>query len=576
MIVVEINGKQIEMKSQETILTRCRKLGIYIPTLCYHKDIGGQGICGICVVEINGEFKKACETLPKNGMVINTESPVLFAKRKAILEKIMETHPNDCLTCERAKGDCDLQNACFEHNVINRQTVVRDRYPIDYSSSGMVRDMNKCIKCEKCVVICRDKQKIDVYEVVEREGEKEIIIRGDIPLNESKCISCGQCVKVCPVGALTEKSNVKKLNQMLKNKSKHLVIQFAPAVVHTIGEEFLLPVGANKIAKIVGACRKLGFDKVFPTEYSADVTIIEEGGELIHRILDGAGKLPMFTSCCPGWVNFLEKNYPEYIDNLSSCKSPQQMLGALAKSYYPTVSGIPKEEIYVVSVMPCTAKHGEAARPEMEEHGLRDVDMVITTRELAKLIRINGINFGELPNEILYDAFMGTGSSAGRIFGTSGGVMEAALRTVTHKLEDGKIKRLDRKLDYKGVRGFNDVKEAIVYLGEREIKMAVVNGVGSAKKVMEALKKGEIHYDFIEVMACFGGCIAGGGSPIPDNLNVKEERMKGMYAADSESKLRTSHENPAIEKLYKDYLKEPGGHKSHHLLHTTYRDRSKK
>lgn len=572
MKVVEINGKSVEIKSQETILHKCRKLGIYIPSLCYHKDIGGQGVCGVCVVEIDGEYRRACETFPKDGMVIRTESPELFAKRKSIIETIMETHPNDCLTCERAKGDCELQNVCYEHGVINRQKVVRDRYPIDTSSPGMIRDMNKCIKCEKCVAICRDKQRIDVYDVVEIDGVKEIIVRGNVPLNESKCISCGQCVKVCPVGALTEKTYVKTLNQMLKNRDKHMVIQFAPAVVHTIGEEFLLPLGANKIAKIIGACRKLGFEKVFPTEYSADVTIIEEGSELIHRILDGAGKLPMFTSCCPGWVNFLEKNYPEYIDNLSSCKSPQQMLGALTKSYYPAVSGIPAEEIFSVSVMPCTAKNGEAARPEMVHHGIKDVDMVITTRELAKLIRMNGINFSELPNETPYDSFMGEGSSAGRIFGTSGGVMEAALRTVTHKLSDGKLKRLD----FKGVRGFNDVKEASVQLGDREIKMAVVNGVGSARKVMESLKKGEIHYDFIEVMACFGGCIAGGGSPIPDNMNVKEERMKGMYAFDSEHSMRTSHENPDIEKLYKDYLKEPGGHKSHHLLHTTYRDRSGK
>lgn len=568
---IVIDGKEIDINSNETILEKCRELGINIPTLCHHKDLGSQKVCGICVVDIDGKFVKSCETFPIEGMNIITSTPELIAKRVEILEKIMETHPNDCLTCEKSKGDCELQNVCYEYGVVNREKDDIDRYQVDCSSRGMIRNMNKCILCEKCVAVCKEKQGIGVYEVIERDGKKEIVIKGDMLLDDSKCITCGQCIKVCPVGALTEKNDVTTLNQMLKRREKHFVVQMAPAIKHTIGEEFFIAPGEDTTSKMVVALKKLGFDKVFSTDFSADVTIMEEGTELIHRLTEGEGKLPMFTSCCPGWVNYVEKSFPQFIENLSSCKSPQQMFGALVKSYYSKTMGIPKEDIFVVSIMPCTAKKDEADRIEMQEEGIKDVDLVITTREFAKLIRMNKIDFSSLPNGETYDSFMGLGSSAGRIFGTSGGVMEAALRTVSHVLSNGEMK----KLDFTELRGFNNVKETSVKIGELTIKLAVINGIGAVKEVLEAIENGELHYDFIEVMACYGGCISGGGAPIPDNLEIRKERMTGIYSFDSTNYLRKSHENQEVKDLYENYLKEPCGHKSHHILHTTYKNRFK-
>lgn len=568
---IEIDGFLTEIKSTQTILEKCKELGIDIPTLCYHEDLGSQKVCGICVVECNGELLKSCETYPEKNMIIKTKTPKIIERREKILKDIMKNHPNDCLTCEKSKGDCELQNISFEYNIINRNIVDIKKYEIDNSSSGIVRNMNKCILCEKCVAVCREVQGLGIYEVIETDGIKEIVIRDKKLLGESECVSCGQCVKICPVGALTEKNNVTKLNNILKNSEKHIIVQMAPAIKHTIGEEFFIAPGIDVTSKMVGALKKLGFDKVFSTDFSADVTIMEEGTELIERVVKGKGKLPMFTSCCPGWVNYVEQSHPNFIKNLSSCKSPQQMFGALAKSYYSEALNIPKENIYIVSIMPCTAKKGESERVEMQEEGIRDVDLVITTREFAKLIKMNNIEFNSLPDDLTYDTFMGLGSSAGRIFGSSGGVMEAALRTVTHILTEGQLKQIE----FENLRGFENVKSADIRLGKKRIKVAVINGIGSAKKILDAIERKEIYFDFIEVMACYGGCISGGGAPIPDNLEVRKNRMKGMYSFDSNSNLRKSHENIEVINLYNNYLKEPCGHKSHHILHTSYSDKTK-
>ena len=568
---IEIDGVLTDIKSTQTLLEKCKELGINIPTLCHHEDLGSQKVCGICVIECNGELLKSCETYPQENMIIKTKTPKIIEKREKILKDIMENHPNDCLTCEKSKGDCELQNISFEYNIVNRNLVDIRKYEIDNSSSGITRNMNKCILCERCVAICKEVQGLAIYEVIEADGVKEIVIKDGKLLGESKCVSCGQCIKICPVGALTEKNSVTELNRLLKNSQKHIVVQMAPAIKHTIGEEFFITPGVDVTSKMVGALKKLGFDKVFSTDFSADVTIMEEGTELIERLMKGDRELPMFTSCCPGWVNYVEKSYPNFIKNLSSCKSPQQMFGALAKSYYSNTLNIPKEDIYVVSIMPCTAKKGESERIEMQENGIRDVDLVITTREFAKLIKMNNIDFNSLPDDLTYDSFMGLGSSAGRIFGSSGGVMEAALRTVSHILTDGQLKQIE----FKTLRGFENVKSAEIILGERKVKVAVINGIGSAKKVLDAIEKNKISFDFIEVMACYGGCISGGGAPIPDNLEIRKTRMKGMYLFDSNSTLRKSHENIEVINLYKNYLKEPCGHKSHHILHTTYSNKTK-
>ena len=568
---IEIDGVLTDIESTQTLLEKCKELGINIPTLCHHEDLGSQKVCGICVIECNGELLKSCETYPQENMIIKTKTPKIIEKREKILKDIMENHPNDCLTCEKSKGDCELLNISFEYNIVNRNLVDIRKYEIDNSSSGITRNMNKCILCERCVAICKEVQGLGIYEVIKADGVKEIVIKDGKLLGESKCVSCGQCIKICPVGALTEKNSVTELNRLLKNSQKHIVVQMAPAIKHTIGEEFFITPGVDVTSKMVGALKKLGFDKVFSTDFSADVTIMEEGTELIERLMKGDRELPMFTSCCPGWVNYVEKSYPNFIKNLSSCKSPQQMFGALAKSYYSNTLKIPKEDIYVVSIMPCTAKKGESERIEMQENGIRDVDLVITTREFAKLIKMNNIDFNSLPDDLTYDSFMGLGSSAGRIFGSSGGVMEAALRTVSHILTDGQLKQIE----FKTLRGFENVKSAEIILGERKIKVAVINGIGSAKKVLDAIEKNKIYFDFIEVMACYGGCISGGGAPIPDSLEVRKSRMKGMYLFDSNSTLRKSHENIEVINLYKNYLKEPCGHKSHHILHTTYSNKTK-
>ncbi|MGF7060082.1 NADH-dependent [FeFe] hydrogenase, group A6 [Brassicibacter mesophilus] len=567
---IVIDGVKYEGIKENTVLEALRSLNIHVPTLCYHKDLNPQGYCNICVVEVDGDLVKSCETHLTDNMNIVTNSENIISHRKEVLEKILENHPNDCLTCEKGRGDCELQNLAYEFGVENRNKENKYTKEIDTSTHALSRDMNKCILCGRCVEMCNNIQKISVYEMITKEdGTRDIVIRGGKNLMESKCIGCGQCVKVCPVGALHEKNSLVELCEVLNRKNKHIIVQMAPAVKHTLGEEFGIDPGIDITGKMVTALRKVGFNKVFSTDFTADVTIMEEGTEFLDRIVNDK-TLPMFTSCCPGWVNYIEKHYPQLLDNVSSCKSPQQMFGALAKTYYPKISKLNPKDIYSVSIMPCTAKKDEIEREQMITDELKDVDIVITTRELAKLLRLRNIDLeSQEPSD--FDELLGFGTGAARIFASSGGVMEAALRTVSHVLSDGKIEIVD----YKTVRGLDGVKEATVEIDSQVINIAVVNGIGNVKPVLDGIIEGKLNYQFVEVMACKDGCIGGGGAPIPDDIETRKKRMQGIYKFDSEQDIRKSFQNSEVKKLYDEFLQKPNSHLSHHILHTEYVDRSK-
>ncbi|MCP4118491.1 MAG: 2Fe-2S iron-sulfur cluster binding domain-containing protein [Desulfobacteraceae bacterium] len=569
---IYINGTRTKTLPEKTILAACTDAGVTLPTLCHHPDIAPQGVCGICIVEADGKEVKSCETPVKQGMKIFTHTDSIVEKRKNILREILKDHPNDCLTCEKGNGDCELQNLCYEYEVPNRNKPSDESFPqpepMDKTTFGMVRDMSKCILCETCVAICRDVQKLSVYETITTETGKKIVIRDGKTLEESGCIACGQCLKACPVGALYEKNDLRTLNRMLRSKEKHFVVQTAPAIKHILGEAFGIEPGEDISGKMLTALRQLGFNGIFSTDFSADVTIMEEGTELLDRIKKGE-KLPMFTSCCPGWINYAEKHCPDLLGNISSCKSPQQMFGALSKSYYPKLEGIDEKDVYGVAIMPCIAKKEEIERSSMARNGIRDVDMVLTAREFAKLIKLNRIDFRHLP-ESGYDQFLGLGSGAARIFATSGGVMEAALRTVVFTLTGEETK----PLEFKDLRGFDGVKEAAVTVGDLEIRVAVVNGIGNIPSLVEQVRNGTCPYHFIEVMACAGGCINGGGAPVSSRRDAVAKRAQGLYSSDRNNGLKRSYENPEVAKLYGNYLGKPGEAKSHSLLHTHYAPRN--
>ena len=576
-VTLTIDGVQVTVPANYTILEAAAEAGINIPTLCYLKDINQIGACRLCLVEIEGAraLQAACVSQVGEGMVVRTNTEKLRANRKLNLELLLSNHKSECTTCPRAKN-CELQALCHEYGVedVRFEALEKKVFEKDTFSPSVVRDNSKCINCRRCIAACNDIQKIGAIGPSLR-GDKLII--GSIfgkSLVETPCINCGQCIAACPVGALTEKSEIASVFAALNDPEKFVVVQPAPAVRATIGEEFGLPMGVAQTGKLATALRRLGFDRVFDTNFGADLTIMEEGNELIERLSNG-GVLPMITSCSPGWVTYCETFFPEFIPNLSSCKSPHQMTGAIVKSYFAEKNGIDPKNIFVVSVMPCTAKKYESKRDEMKVNGNKDVDAVITVRELARMINNANIDFARLPDG-KFDDMLGDSTGAADIFGTTGGVMEAALRTVYAKLTGTEL----ADVNLTAVRGMEGIKEATVTIGGKDVKVAVASGSGNAKALLEAIKRGEKDYTFIEIMGCPGGCINGGGQPIvsaKDRLYVdyKALRASALYNEDAGKALRKSHENPSVKKLYDEYLEKPGSHKAHELLHTHYYKRDK-
>ena len=572
-INITIDGIQLYVPENYTILEAAKEAGIGIPTLCFLKDVNEVGCCRMCIVEVEGAkaMQAACVHPVSEGMVVHTHTPRVMEARKVNLDLILSNHNARCQTCSRSMMDCELQalaNKLMIDDVVFEGESVK--MPLDIGTS-IVRDPNKCILCRRCISACKKIQTVGVIDLVDRGFNTKIGSPFGAKLEDTPCVNCGQCINYCPVGALKEKDDTAPVWEAIYDPDKFVIAQTAPAVRVALGEDFNMPIGSPVTGKMVTALKMLGFDQVFDTNTGADLTIMEEGTELIDRIR-GGGKLPMITSCSPGWIKFCEHYYPEFIENLSSCKSPHQMMGAILKTYYAEKNNIDPEKIFVVSVMPCTAKKFEAARPEMSVNGLADVDAVITTRELASMIYDVGIDFPKLGDSQFDDPF-GAATGAGAIFGATGGVMEAALRTMADILTD---KSLDN-FEYEDVRGLEGIKIANVEIADLKLRAAVAHGLGNARKLMDAVKAGE-HFDFIEIMACPGGCVNGGGQPLQLSevrswMDVRAERAKGVYKEDRNSFIRKSYNNPAIKRLYKEYLGMAGGSRSHELLHTHYSQR---
>jgi len=575
MVNITIDTRKIRVPKNYTVLEAAKYANIKIPTLCYLKGINEIGACRMCVVEIKGakSLQAACVYPVSEGLEIYTQTPAVRESRRVTLELILSNHDRKCLTCTRSRT-CELQKLAEELN-INDIHFDGETYklPLDDFSPSIVRDPNKCVLCRRCVSMCKNVQEVGVIDTTER-GFKTIVSSAfNKSLNEVPCTMCGQCITVCPVGALREKDDTDKVWQALADNDKYVIVQTAPAVRVALGEEFGMPLGSRVTSKMVAALRRLGFKKVFDTDTAADLTIMEEVNELIDRIKNG-GKLPLITSCSPGWIKFCEHNYPEFLDNLSTCKSPHEMFGAVLKSYYAEKEGIDPSKIFVVSIMPCTAKKFEAQRPELSSTGYPDVDVVLTTRELARMIREAAIDFNNLP-ERYFDDPMGEASGAGVIFGATGGVMEAALRTAAELITGKKVP--DDSIEYNEVRGTKGVKEASIRIGDLTLKAAVAHGLGNARKLLERIKAGE-QYHFVEIMACPGGCVNGGGQPIQPSevrswIDLRSERAKAIYDEDRSMRVRKSHENPAVKKMYNEYFEKPGSEKAHELLHTHYHAR---
>ncbi|MGM0495044.1 MAG: NADH-dependent [FeFe] hydrogenase, group A6 [Bacillota bacterium] len=571
MARIKINNLNLDVSDNLTILEAARANNINIPTLCYYPDLNIKSDCRVCVVEIKGQkgLVTSCSTKVRDGMEIKTNSPRAINARKTIIEMILSNHDSNCTACVR-NTNCELQSIADQLGIDeHRLDKVLERKEIDDSSPAIVRDPNRCIKCGRCIDACKNVQGISVLDTMGRSHEAVITPAYNAKLNDVFCVSCGQCAVVCPVGAITEKDHISKVWEALDDSEKHVIVQVAPAVRVSLGEELGLPFGSIVTGKLVSALKLLGFSRVFDTNFTADLTIMEEGHELISRIQNG-GKLPLMTSCCPGWVNFAEHEFPELIDNLSSCKSPQQMFGALAKTYYAQRENIDPDSIFVVSVMPCTAKKYEAAREEMSVNQKDpDVDAVLTTRELGKMIKQMGIDFMNL-REQKFDKPDEVTSGAAAIFGATGGVMEAALRTVKEVLEN---KPLDT-LEFDKVRGLDGIRETEVNINGDNYKVAVVHTLANARKIANDIKAGKSPYSFIEVMACPGGCVGGGGQPYGTTTETSRERIHSIYQVDRLTKIRKSHDNAAVINLYSSYLDKPLSAKSHELLHTHYFDRS--
>lgn len=575
-ITLTIDGVKVEVPAGTTVLEAAKKAGINIPTLCYLKDVNAIGACRMCVVNAGGRALQAACVLPATeGMVVKTNTPEIREYRKTLLELVLSAHEKKCLTCVRSTN-CELQNLCRELGVEDGDAFKGSQnvYDIDDASPSIVRDNNKCILCRRCVATCSKVQGIGVIGAVNRGFLTSIESPWNMKLADMACINCGQCITACPVGALYEKDSTKKVWELLGDESKHVVVQPAPAVRAALGEEFGLPMGTCVTGKMVAALRRLGFNKVFDTDFAADLTIMEEATELLGRIKEG-GTLPMITSCSPGWIKYCETYYPDFIPNLSSCKSPHEMLGAVAKTYYAQKAGLDAKDIKVVSVMPCTAKKFEAEREELAASGYPDVDEVITTRELAHMIKEAGIDFANLPDED-FDDLLGESTGAGVIFGATGGVMEAALRTAYEVVTGEELK----DVNFTAVRGIEGIKEATVKVGDLDVSVAVAHGTGNASKLLDMVKSGEKKYTFIEIMGCPGGCVTGGGQPIVSaqtkmTCDPKVLRAKALYGEDEGKAKRKSHENAQVKKLYDEFLEKPNSHKAHELLHTHYVKREK-
>lgn len=572
LVNITINNKEVQVQEGTTILNAAKELNINIPTLCHfhlhdNKTENHPGSCRVCVVEVEGRrnLAPACCTPITPGMVVKTNSIKAIKARRTMVELLLSDHPQDCLLCEK-NTDCELQKLAAEMGIREiKYKGEKSKYPVDNSSYSIVRDLDKCILCRRCVTMCNKVQTVGVLSAIDRGFETIIAPAFSAPMLETNCTFCGQCVAVCPTGALTEVNNTSKVWNALNNEKKTVIVQTAPAVRAALGEEFGLEPGTAVTGKMAAALRSLGFDKVFDTDFAADLTIMEEASELIHRLEHG-GTLPMLTSCCPGWINFFEHQFSDLLDIPSSCKSPQQMFGAIAKTYFAEKMGIDPKNLIVVSVMPCLAKKYEAARPEMSTNGIPDVDLVISTRELAKMIKEAGIDFNSLDEEN-FDNPLGESTGAGVIFGTTGGVMEAALRTAYEWVTGEEL----ADVEFGNVRGAEGIREATISIKNTDVKVAIASGLGNARTLLEKIREGKEHYHMIEIMACPGGCIDGGGQPyIRGNTDIIKKRRVALYTEDRNKTLRKSHENPFIQELYKDFLGKPYGEKAHELLHTTY------
>jgi len=579
MIKITIDGIETEVPENMTVLEAARTVGIDIPTLCFLKDINEVGDCRMCLVEVEGArgFVPSCMQKVTEGMVIRTNTNEVNEARRNVLELILSAHEKKCLSCIR-NGNCELQDLAqkfgitdveFEGAINNKQ--------VDDKSTSIVRNTAKCVLCRRCTSTCQKVQEIGAIECVNRGFDSSISTVGNKSLADVNCTFCGQCIQNCPTAALHEKENIDEVWEKLKDENTVVLVQTAPAVRVALGEEFGMPIGTNVQGKMVTALKRLGFNKVFDTNTGADFTIMEEASEFINRVVktDKKKPLPMFTSCCPAWIRFIEMEYPEYLANVSSCKSPHQMFGAILKTYYSEKNNIDPKNIYVVSVMPCVAKKFERQRPEMKNEDLYNVDAVITTRELAKMIKQANIEFEDLIDSE-FDNPMGEATGAAAIFGTTGGVMEAALRTAQDLLTGKDLE----EIKFEDVRGEKGIKRATVNVNGKDIRIIVASGLGNARKVMEMVKNGTAEADFIEVMACPGGCIMGGGQPIKSSktrrkYDIRKLRADALYTIDEKSTIRKSHQNPVLKEIYKDFFGEPNGHKAHELLHTEYAKREK-